>query len=55
MTREQVAEFLQVNVRTVDRLIKSGKLKAFKVGQQVRIEQADLDAYIEQQKTSAQQ
>ncbi len=44
-TVEQVAEMLQVSVQTVRRLIKEKKLKAFRVGTQLRIKKEDLDAY----------
>lgn len=44
-TTNEVAEILKVNRRTIFRYIKSGKLKAVKIGQW-RIKQADLDNFI---------
>ena len=38
VTPKQLAEFLQVSDQTIKRAIKAGKLKAFKVGKDWRIE-----------------
>ena len=46
-TREEVADLLGVNSRTVDRWIRSGRLGAFKLGGAVRISAADLSAFLE--------
>jgi len=48
-TLEQVAEILQVSVHTVRRLIKEGKIKAIRVGIQLRVTQKDLDRFLESQ------
>jgi excisionase family DNA binding protein len=54
LTVEQVAEKLNVSQRTIRRMIASKTIKAFRVGQRTwRIDQADLDAYIEDQKQKA--
>jgi len=45
-TVEEVADILKVSVSTVRKLIKSKKLKAFHVGQQLRIKKEDLDDYM---------
>lgn len=45
-TVEQVADILHVTAQTVRKLIKSGALKAFKVGSQFRIRKEDLDRYM---------
>ena len=45
LTTNQVAEILQVTKRTIFRYIKSGKLKAKKIGQW-RILKSDLDKFI---------
>lgn len=42
----QVAERCNVTYRTVFNWIKSGKLKAKHAGKQVRIEEADLEAFL---------
>ena len=48
-TVEQVAELLQVSTKTVRTLIKDKKLKAVRVGVQIRIRKEDLDSYLERQ------
>ncbi len=47
LTTEEVAKRLRMNTRTVVRLIKSGKLTAFKAGARWRIPITALDAMIE--------
>ena len=44
MTLDQVAEYLQVSTRTVQRLIADGKLTGIKVGRQWRFRQTDVAA-----------
>ena len=46
LTTEQVLEYLQVNLRTVYRLIKSGKLPAVRVGRQWRFRKSDVDRWL---------
>lgn len=46
LDKREAAAALGVSHRTVSRLIEAGKIKAFRVGQQVRIRQRDLDAFI---------
>lgn len=46
MTIPEVAEFLKVTRQTVHKLIKSGDLKAFKIGRSTRILCEDLLDYI---------
>ena len=43
---KQVAEKLKISEATVRRLIKSQKLAFYKIGQQLRISDADLNKYI---------
>jgi excisionase family DNA binding protein len=50
LTTEEVLEYLQVNLRTVYRLIKAGKLPAVRVGRQWRFRKADLDAWLDTQR-----
>lgn len=50
-TTEQVAELLQVSVITVRRYIKSGKLKASKIGKDYRIKESDIDNFLKSTKT----
>ncbi len=51
LTTEEVLDYLQVNLRTVYRLIKAGKIPAVRVGRQWRFKRADLDAWLESQGT----
>jgi excisionase family DNA binding protein len=51
LTTEEVLEYLQVNLRTVYRLIKAGTLPAVRVGRQWRVRRRDLDAWLEAQRT----
>ncbi|GKU84583.1 helix-turn-helix transcriptional regulator [Niallia sp. NCCP-28] len=44
-TTEEIAEILKVSKLTVYDLIKKGELKAFRVGRQMRIDAADLEAF----------
>jgi excisionase family DNA binding protein len=50
LTTEEVLEYLQVNLRTVYRLIKAGKIPAVRVGRQWRFRKRDLDAWLESQR-----
>lgn len=47
MTTEEVLEYLHLNLKTVYRMIKSGKLPAVRVGRQWRFRKRDLDAWLE--------
>lgn len=49
LTTDEVLEYLQVNLRTVYRLIKAGKIPAVRVGRQWRFRKGDLDAWLETQ------
>jgi len=51
LTTEEVLDYLQVNLRTVYRLIKAGKIPAVRVGRQWRFRRADLDAWLEGQRS----
>src|SRR5580698_9041483 len=42
---EQVAEILKLNVRTIRSYVRSGTLKAMRIGKQYRIALADLEAF----------
>ena len=50
LTTEEVLEYLQVNLRTVYRLIKAGKIPAVRVGRQWRFRRSDVDAWLESQR-----
>ena len=51
LTTEEVLEYLQVNLWTVYRLIKAGKIPAVRVGRQWRFRKSDIDAWLESQRT----
>src|SRR5579872_1886799 len=54
LTTEEVLEYLQVNLRTVYRLIKAGKIPAVRVGRQWRFRKRDIDAWLETQRPRGQ-
>src|ERR1700720_3956552 len=50
LTTEEVLEYLQVNLRTVYRLINAGKIPAVRVGRQWRFRKRDIDAWLDSQR-----
>ena len=50
LTTEEVLEYLQVNLRTVYRLIKAGRIPAVRVGRQWRFRKRDIDAWLDSQR-----
>jgi excisionase family DNA binding protein len=46
LTTEEVLDYLQINVRTVYRLIRAGKIPAVRVGRQWRFRKKDIDAWL---------
>lgn len=46
LTTEEVLEYLQINLRTIYRLIKAGKIPAVRVGRQWRFRKQDIDAWL---------
>jgi excisionase family DNA binding protein len=53
LTTEEVLDYLQVNLRTVYRLIKAGKIPAVRVGRQWRFRKRDIDTWLENQRPRA--
>ena len=53
LTTEEVLEYLQVNLRTVYRLIKAGRIPAVRVGRQWRFRKRDIDAWLDSQRPRA--
>lgn len=47
LTTEELLEYLQVNLRTVYRMIKAGRLPAVRVGRQWRFRKSDIEAWLE--------
>jgi excisionase family DNA binding protein len=54
LTTAEVIDYLHVNVRTVYRLLKAGRLPAVRVGRQWRFRKADVDAWLEGRRSSDQ-
>ncbi len=46
LTTEEVLDYLQVNLRTIYRLIKRGRIPAVRVGRQWRFRKRDIDAWL---------
>jgi excisionase family DNA binding protein len=53
LTTEEVLEYLQVNLRTIYRLIKANKIPAVRVGRQWRFRKRDIDAWLDRQRTES--
>jgi excisionase family DNA binding protein len=51
LTTEEVLAYLQVNLRTIYRLIKAGKIPAVRVGRQWRFRKRDIDAWLDSQRS----
>ncbi len=51
LTTDEVLEYLQVNLRTVYRLIKAGKIPAVRVGRQWRFRKTDIDSWLERERS----
>lgn len=49
LTTKQVLKYLQINLRTVYRLIQAGQLPAVRVGRQWRFRKSDIDTWLERQ------
>ena len=45
-TAKEIAELFSINVMTVYRYIKAGKLKAHKIGKEFRISRAEFDRFL---------
>jgi putative molybdopterin biosynthesis protein len=48
LTVDEAAAYLKVHYKTVYALIRSGRLKAAKVGRQYRIKEEDIENYLRQ-------
>jgi putative molybdopterin biosynthesis protein len=48
---DELAELLQVNIMTIYRYIKAGKLSAYKIGKEFRIKKSDFKSFLEKSKT----
>lgn len=45
-TSEELASKLKVNVMTIYRYIKSGKIKAYKLGKEFRVEHSEFESFL---------
>ena len=50
-TAEELAEKLRVNIMTIYRYIKAGKLKAYKTGKEFRIERVEFEKFMNAART----
>ena len=48
---EDPAELLQVNIMTIYRYIKAGRLKAYKIGREYRVDNAEFQAFLKKVST----
>lgn len=48
---EELADILQVNIMTIYRYIKSGKLQAYKIGKEFRIDKKTFDEFLKSVRT----
>ena len=49
---EDLAKMLEVNIMTIYRYIKAGKLNAYKTGKDFRIEKKEFDKFLEKAKAN---
>ena len=49
-TAEELAEKLRVNIMTIYRYIKAGRLKAYKIGKEFRIDKNEFNMFLEKAK-----
>jgi excisionase family DNA binding protein len=50
-TAKELAEMLGLNVMTIYRYINAGKLKAYKIGKEFRIDKSEFDRFMQKSKT----
>ena len=48
---EELAQKLEVNIMTIYRYIKAGKLRAYKIGKEFRISKKDFDNFLKKAST----
>jgi len=48
---EDLAELLQVNIMTIYRYVKAGRLKAYKLGREFRIDKSEFNAFLKKVST----
>ena len=50
-TAQEIADILKVNIMTIYRYVKAGKIKAYKIGKEFRIEKKEFDRFLDRVKT----
>jgi len=50
-TAKELADKLRVNIMTIYRYIKAGKLKTYKIGKEFRIEKKEFQRFLDKTKT----
>ena len=50
-TARELADKLRVNIMTIYRYIKAGKLKAYKIGKEIRIDKKEFNKFLNKVKT----
>lgn len=50
-TAKELADTLKVNIMTIYRYIKAGRLKAYKIGKDFRIEKAEFEKFLKKTST----
>ncbi len=50
-TAKELAEKLRVNIMTIYRYIKAGKIKAYKIGKEFRINEKEFQSFLDKVKT----
>ena len=50
-TAKELADRLRVNIMTIYRYIKAGKLKAYKIGKEFRIDKKEFNSFLKKVKT----
>ena len=53
LTTEEVLDYLQVNVRTIYRMVKRGEIPAYRVGRQWRFRKRDIEAWLAKRDAAA--
>lgn len=48
---EDLAELLELNIMTIYRYIKAGRLKAYKLGKEFRIDKSEFNSFLDKIKT----
>lgn len=51
-TAEELAEKLRVNIMTIYRYIKAGKIKAYKFGKEFRVEKSEFESFLKKASTN---